>query len=205
MVMKAPDPDDPAPRGAPEPGGGALEGALLVAMPSMSDPRFYQTVIYVCAHGEEGAMGLIVNKRARELSFSDLLKQVGVDTGEGAGDLGVHFGGPVEVGRGFVLHSDDWEAEGATKALPGGLALTATVEILRDIAARRGPERAVLALGYAGWAPGQLEAELQQNGWLTCPADADLIFGADDDAKWRGALRKIGVDPGMLSSTGGMA
>lgn len=204
MSMKATDPEDPMAEDGPEPSGGALEGELLVAMPSMVDPRFYQTVIYVCAHGEEGAMGLIVNKRARELSFADLLKQVGVE-GEPAGDLGVHFGGPVEVGRGFVLHTDDWEAPGVTKPLPGGLALTATVEILRDIAVGKGPQRAVLALGYAGWAAGQLEQELQQNGWLTCPADPELIFGEDDDGKWRGALRKIGVDPALLSSTGGMA
>ncbi len=185
--------------------GGPLEGELLIAMPGMGDPRFFNTVIFMCAHGAEGAMGIIVNKPARELSFAELLDQVGVVPGEGAESFGVHFGGPVEVGRGFVLHSDDWEAPGATKPLAHGLALTATVEILRDMAAGKGPRRAVLALGYAGWAPGQLESELQTNGWLTCPADEEIVFGTDYEAKWRSALKKIGVDPAMLSSKGGAA
>ena len=197
------DPPSPEAMGLAEPG--PLEGELLVAMPGMGDPRFTQSVIFLCAHGDEGAMGLIVNKRAIGLSFADLLRQVGVSPGEEAAGLRVHFGGPVERARGFVLHSDDWEAPGATKPLPRGLALTATVDILRDISAGRGPRRAVLALGYAGWAPGQLEAELQANGWLTCPADPDLVFGEHDEAKWEGALRKIGVDPALLSSRGGTA
>lgn len=209
MSMSEPSEDDapetaPGPAG-PETGGGALEGALLVAMPGMGDPRFHQTVIYVCAHGEDGAMGLIVNKRAEDLTFADLLKQVGVEDAGAAAVRGVHFGGPVEVGRGFVLHSDDWEAPGVTKALENGLALTATIDILRDMAAGKGPAQAVMALGYAGWAPGQLERELQENGWLTCPADPELIFAADDAGKWAAALRAIGVDPALLSSHGGMA
>ena len=150
-------------------------------------------------------MGLIVNKPAAELSFTDLLEQVGVTPGDGADGFSVHFGGPVEVGRGFVLHSDDWEAPGATRALPGGLALTATVEILRAIAAGRGPARALLGLGYSGWGPGQLEGEILDNGWLTCPADAEIIFGVSDDDKWAASLRRIGVDPALLSATGGSA
>ncbi|MGM0584420.1 MAG: YqgE/AlgH family protein [Pseudomonadota bacterium] len=203
--MSEPDPTHAPPESGTDEGGGPLEGALLVAMPGMGDPRFFQTVIYLCAHGEEGAMGLIINKRARELTFAELLKQVGIEGGAKTGATPVHFGGPVEVGRGFVLHTDDWEAPGVTKPLPGGLALTATVEILRDMAAGKGPDQAVLALGYAGWSAGQLEVELQQNGWLTCDADPELIFGPDDEAKWTAALRKIGVDPAMLSSQGGMA
>ncbi len=202
--MTPPDPED-APDWGEDETGGPLEGELLVAMPGMGDPRFFQTVIFMCAHGSAGAMGLIVNKPARELSFAELLKQVGVPPGEGAEQFDVHFGGPVEVGRGFVLHSDDWEAPGATRPLTQGFALTATVEILRDISAGKGPRQAVLALGYAGWGPGQLEDELQANGWLTCPADEEILFGGDDDAKWRAALRKIGVDPAMLSAKGGAA
>lgn len=201
-------PTDPSRAGEPAdapPPDAALEGALLVAMPGMGDPRFVQTVIYVCSHGDEGAMGLIVNKPVRELTAPELLRQVGVTPGAGAEALSVHVGGPVETARGFVLHSDDWEAPGATKPLQGGLALTATIEILRDISRGRGPAKAVLALGYAGWAPGQLEAEILANGWLTCPADDELIFGRDDSGKWARALRKIGVDPAMLSSKGGRA
>ena len=184
---------------------GPLQGQMLIAMPGMGDPRFTQSVIYVCSHGSDGAMGLIVNKRARDLRFPDLLRQVGIEPGEKAQEIRVHFGGPVEVGRGFVLHSDDWEVPGATKPLPEGLALTATVEILKAIARGRGPTLAVMTLGYAGWAPGQLETELQGNGWLTCPADQQLIFGKDDDGKWEACLRKIGVDPALLSAKGGHA
>ena len=190
-----PDPDSEGP----------LQGALLVSMPGMGDPRFAQTVIYMCAHGDEGAMGLIVNKPARDLGFAELLEQVGVTPGPEAEGFPVHFGGPVEMGRGFVLHSDDWEAPGATQPLPGGLALTATIDILRDIAVGKGPRKAVLALGYAGWSPGQLEAELQANSWLTCPPDDELIFAAEDPGKWRAALLKIGVDPALLSAKGGAA
>jgi len=184
--------------------GGPLQGEMLVAMPGMGDPRFTHTVIYVCSHGTGGAMGLIVNKPAKELKFAALLKQVGIKL-EPAEDLAVRFGGPVEVGRGFVLHTDDWEAPGATKPLEDGLALTATVDILREIARGKGPKMAALALGYAGWSAGQLEGELARNGWLTCPADRDLIFGSDDDGKWERAMRKIGVDPALLSARGGQA
>ena len=182
-----------------------LTGKLLIAMPGMGDPRFTQSVIFLCAHGDEGAMGLIVNKRAEGLSFADLLRQVGVSPGEQAAGLAVHFGGPVERARGFVLHSDDWEAPGATKPLPRGLALTATVDILRDISAGRGPRQAVLALGYAGWAPGQLEAELQANGWLTAPADPDILFDRASDKKWHRALASMGIDPAMLYGDAGHA
>ena len=205
-MTDVPDPTEPDPTEPdPDAEASAIEGALLVAMPGMGDPRFTQSVIYVCSHGADGAMGLMVNKPVRELSAPDLLRQVGIAKAEAAEALAVHLGGPVETGRGFVLHSDDWESPGATKPLRDGLALTATLEILRDIARGRGPAKAVLALGYAGWAPGQLEAEIQANGWLTCPADSELIFGVDDGAKWTGALRKIGVDPALLSAQGGRA
>ncbi|MEM6744462.1 MAG: YqgE/AlgH family protein [Pseudomonadota bacterium] len=183
---------------------GPLQGELLVAMPGMGDPRFSHTVIYMCSHGAGGAMGLIVNKPAKELSFEALLKQLGIKAPPEEA-LQVRVGGPVEVGRGFVLHTDDWEAPGATKPLRDGLALTATVDILREIARGKGPRQAALALGYAGWSAGQLEDELARNGWLTCPADRELIFGAEDDGKWEAALRKIGVDPALLSARGGHA
>jgi len=201
-----PGPEGPA--AAPDPAHASrseIEGALLVAMPGVGDPRFAQAVVYLCSHGDDGAMGLVVNKPARDISLSDLLRQVGIPAGDAAESLSIHVGGPVQMARGFVLHTDDWEAPGATRPLQDGLALTATLDILRDIARGRGPKRAILALGYAGWAPGQLEAELARNGWLTCPADAELVFGPDDSAKWIAALRKIGVDPALLSARGGHA
>lgn len=182
-----------------------LEGRILVAMPGMQDPRFNQTVIYLCAHTADGAMGFIVNKPTNDLSFPDLLGQLGIELEPGAEEIRVHFGGPVEMGRGFVIHSGDFMLEGATKPLGDGLCLTATVEILRAMARGAGPREAVLALGYAGWAPGQLENEIAQNGWLDCPVDPQLIFGADDKGKWVAALRRIGVDPALLSAQGGHA
>jgi putative transcriptional regulator len=189
-----------------------LDGQLLVAMPGMSDKRFARAVIYLCAHSEDGAMGLIVNHRARQLSFSDLLVQLDViDEAEAirlperAGAVPVLKGGPVETGRGFVLHSDDYHADNSTLDIEDGVSLTATLDILRAIAAGQGPHRALLALGYSGWSPGQLEAELQANGWLTCPADAAILFDTPIESKYDRALRKIGIDPAMLSSDAGHA
>ncbi len=178
---------------------------MLVAMPGMQDPRFTQTVIYLCAHSDDGAMGLIVNKPSQDLSFGDMLGQLDIKPGPGAAGIHVHFGGPVEMGRGFVLHSEDFALEGVTKPLGDGICLTATVEILRAMAEGRGPSSAMLALGYAGWAPGQLENELAHNGWLDCPADHDIIFQRADGEKWEAALRRIGVDPALLSAQGGRA
>ncbi len=193
-------------RDAPaRPAAGSLEGRILVAMPGLRDPRFAQTVIYLCAHTEDGAMGLIVNKPTLDLSFPDLLSQLDIDPSPEAERIRVHYGGPVETGRGFVLHSEDFRLDGATKTLGGGLGLTATVEILRAMAGGGGPKDALLALGYAGWAPGQLEQEIAENGWLDCPTSREVIFGADDSAKWAAAMRSIGVDPALLSSQGGRA
>lgn len=183
----------------------SLEGHLLVAMPGMGDPRFAHSLVYMCAHSEDGAMGLIVNKRAADLSFPDLLEQLGIEGGDEASRISVHFGGPVEMARGFVLHSADFQIEDATTPVQDGICLTATIDILRAMAAGTGPRRSLIALGYAGWAPGQLEAEIQRNGWLHCPADEELVFGEDDRAKWGAALTKIGVDPAMLSGAGGTA
>ena len=180
----------------------ALVGSLLVAMPAMQDPRFHRTVVYLCAHSDEGAMGLIVNKPADSLALKDLFERLGIEPPAGAASQPVRFGGPVETGRGFVLHSDDYRSEEATLEVEDGIAMTATLDILHAMAAGEGPERAFVALGYAGWAPGQIEAELQANAWLTCPADADLVFGSDNAPKWAAAMRKIGVDPSLLGVGG---
>lgn len=185
---------------------------MLVAMPGMRDERFARAVIYVCAHSPEGAMGIIVNQPASHIKFTDLLVQLDVIPQDerihlpsGAGGVTVLRGGPVETGRGFVLHSADFFIQDSTLPIDDGICLTATLDILKAIAAGGGPASAVLALGYAGWAPGQLENEIQQNGWLHCPADSSLVFGTDTDAKYDHALRKIGIDPGMLSSESGHA
>ncbi len=182
-----------------------LDGKLLVAMPSMGDQRFSRAVIFVCAHSADGAMGLIVNKPAPELKFRDLLKQLRIPTSSEMREARVHFGGPVEHGRGFVLHSSDYEVEGASLQVNAAFSMTATVEVLQDIAKGSGPSSALLTLGYSGWGPGQLESEIQANGWLIAPADPDLVFAAQDAQKWEGALRKLSIDPRLLSSEGGRA
>jgi putative transcriptional regulator len=191
---------------------GYLDGQMLIAMPAMNDDRFTRAVIYVCAHSTEGAMGIIVNQPAANINFPDLLVQLEVipaaeriELPTKAGAVKVLKGGPVETGRGFVLHSADFFIENSTLPIDEGICLTATLDILKAIARGNGPASAILALGYAGWAPGQLENEIQQNGWLHCPADAELIFGTDTDGKYTKALRKIGIDPGMLSSEAGHA
>lgn len=182
-----------------------LTGQLLIAMPGMSDPRFAHTVIYMCAHSEDGAMGLVVNKLSDSIAFKELLEQVGVDDCAIQRDLPVHIGGPVETARGFVLHGDDYEHEG-TMPVENGIGLTASVDILRDVAEGAGPKHCLLALGYSGWGAGQLEQEIQQNGWLTANADESLIFGAGlDEDRWRSAIKTLGIDPSMLSSTAGRA
>jgi putative transcriptional regulator len=182
-----------------------LDGKLLVAMPGMGDIRFERAVIFICAHSSDGAMGLIINKPAPDLRFADLLEQLDIDADAGQSAIRVHFGGPVEHGRGFVLHSADYRAGDATMEVTGEFGMTATIDILRDIAVGRGPERSLLALGYAGWGPGQLEFEIQANGWLTCEASADLVFGNRDGGKWEAALASLGIDPRMLSAEGGRA
>ncbi len=193
-------------------GRGYLDGQMLIAMPSMRDERFARSVIYVCAHSSEGAMGIVVNQPASNINFSDLLVQLEVIPAADliqlpprAGLVKVLKGGPVETGRGFVLHSSDFFIENSTLPIDDGICLTATLDILKAIARGKGPESAVLALGYAGWGAGQLESEIQENGWLHCPADQELIFGPDIEGKYGRALRKIGIDPGMLSSEAGHA
>jgi putative transcriptional regulator len=184
--------------------GGYLAGQLLIAMPQMQDPRFQRTVIYMCAHSAEGAMGLVVNKPMDSLSFPDLLQQLEIERGGSSANMPIYFGGPVETGRGFVLHSADYVEE-ATLVIGGNVALTANIDIVRAIAKGEGPHKRLLALGYAGWGPGQLDHEIQANGWLSVPSDENLVFGTDDGAKWSSALAKLGVDVEKLSGFAGRA
>src|ERR1700730_7105031 len=193
-------------------GRGYLDGQMLIAMPTMRDERFARSLIYVCAHSSEGAMGIVVNQPAPNIRFSELLVQLEVipaaeliQLPPRAGVIKVLKGGPVEAGRGVVLNSSDFYIENSTLPIEDGICLTATLDILKAIARGKGPQSAVLALGYAGWAPGQLETEIQENGWLHCSADPELIFGPDIDSKYGRALRKIGIDPGKLSSEAGHA
>lgn len=182
-----------------------LTGKLLVAMPGMSDPRFATSVIYMAAHSADGAMGLLVNKPADGIIMADVLDHL---SSEAVGDqsaLGVHRGGPVETERGFVLHSDEYRSPLQTLVIADGFALTATLDILEDIATGTGPDKALLMLGYAGWGPGQLEAELSMNGWLTCDADMSLVFDLEDAAKWSAAVSSLGIDPLGLSAAAGRA
>jgi len=193
-------------------GGGDLDGHRLIAMPAMTDERFSRSLIYMCAHSTEGAMGIIVNHPASDISFTDLLVQLDVIPDDKRIELPhrrelvkVLKGGPVETGRGFVLHSSDFFIENSTLPIDDGVCLTATLDILKAIAQGTGPKSAILALGYAGWAPGQLENEIQGNGWLHCAADSELIFGDNAEDKYERALQKIGISPGMLSSEAGHA
>ncbi len=181
-----------------------LTGQLLIAMPGMTDPRFQRTVIYMCAHNEDGAMGLVVNRLFGSVTFEDLLEQLEIDIQEPVDNMPVHYGGPVESGRGFVLHSTDYVRDG-TLVVDDEVALTATIDILRAISENRGPRRNILLLGYAGWGPGQLDAEIQANGWLNVPCDESLLFDPDLDTKWERSIAKLGVSLSMLSAEAGHA
>ncbi len=187
-----------------------LDGQCLIAMPGMRDERFKRTVVYVCAHSDEGAMGLVINRRAPDVQLSELLLQLGIVENEQAirlraseAEVQVLRGGPVETGRGFVLHSSDYFTDASTLPIDDGVCLTHTIDVLRAIAVGDGPRQAVLALGYAGWGAGQLEHEIQANGWLHCDADAGLLFDISHDTKYQRALSKLGIDPGRLSSAAG--
>ena len=190
---------------------GYLDGQLLIAMPSMADPRFHRTVIYVCAHSAEGAMGLIVNQRAPHITLPKLLEQLEIELSNPrpgtarSTAMAVHTGGPVETSRGFVLHSSDYFAEDSTLTINESVCLTATVDILKAIAKGSGPNKAILALGYSGWASGQLEREIQSNSWLCCPPDDGIIFDGDLESKYTRALFSLGVDPSHLVGIAGHA
>lgn len=177
---------------------------MLIAMPQMQDPRFHRAVVYVCAHTAEGAMGLVVNRLLDALTFPDLLEQLGIEATSVCEPIQVHFGGPVEAGRGFVLHSTDYVQE-TTLMVDNEVALTATVDVLRAIAEGRGPRRCMLALGYAGWSSGQLDTEIRDNVWLNVPSDDDLLFGNQLEGKWERAIGKLGFDVNMLSGEAGHA
>ena len=179
-------------------------GQLLIAMPGMRDEQFYKTVIYVCAHTDDGAMGLILNQVINGLSFPSLIEQLGIEEAVNDPTVPIHFGGPVESGRGFVLHSNEYQRD-ATLEVDDSVSLTATIDVLKAIAEGRGPKQSLLALGYAGWGPGQLDDEIRANGWLQVPADMDLIFGDNQVNKWELSIAKIGIDPDMLSDEVGHA
>ena len=183
---------------------GYLTGQLLIAMPGMMDSRFARTVVYMCAHNEDGAMGLVINRLVGAITFPDLLSQLEIDSTPLAEHIRVHFGGPVESGRGFVLHSGEYAQEGTIQVNPQ-VALTATIDILKDMAVGQGPQHLIMALGYAGWGPGQLDSEIQSNGWLHAEADETLVFDSDLDTKWERAIAKLGIDPLMLSDQAGRA
>ncbi|MGB0934874.1 MAG: YqgE/AlgH family protein [Alphaproteobacteria bacterium] len=181
-----------------------LTGKLIVAMPNMTDPRFANSVIFICGHDKSGAMGLVINRLVETLTFFGLMEQLNIPVDPNIQDRPINYGGPVEMGRGFVLHSSDYMHESSV-SIAENVVLTATVDILRDLAQGGGPERCLLALGYAGWSPGQLEKEIQNNGWLEVEVDEELIFETRLDHRWREALEKIGVDPAMLSASAGHA
>ncbi|MEN3930354.1 YqgE/AlgH family protein [Microvirga sp. W0021] len=191
---------------------GFLEGHLLIAMPTMDDPRFERSVIYMCSHTDQGAMGIIINRPAEHIDFPELLVQLDIISEKDTFDLNsrlhnfeLMMGGPVENTRGFVLHSPDYRTPDNTIDIDDGVCLTATVDILRAIARGAGPKEALLALGYAGWSPGQIESEVQANCWLTCPATADILFHEAVDLRYEMALHSIGVDLGFLSNVAGRA
>ena len=181
-----------------------LTGHLLIAMPAMEDPRFAHSVIYLCAHTPEGAMGLVLNRPLQKPKFDDLLRQLEVAPVPPARRIQLCQGGPMDNARGFVLHTTDWTGEGSLK-VNEAMALTASLDVLKAIAEGRGPREGILALGYAGWGPGQLDAEIQQNAWLSVPADETIVFDEGYDTKWRRALGKLNIDPLLLSGAAGHA
>ncbi len=183
-----------------------LTGKLLIAMPSMNDPRFYRAVIFMCAHDAEGAMGLMINHEMPEIEFDDLVSQLKFESDMTFDNLSlpVMYGGPVECARGFLLHSNDFN-RADTMQIAHNYGITGTVDALHDIARGKRPKDLLFILGYAGWDAGQLDEELQQASWLVVDADPDLIFGGDPDEKWLRAVTKLGIDPAMLSGASGRA
>ena len=183
----------------------SYQGQYLIATPAMGDPRFTQTVIFLCAHDASGAMGLVINRAKSNLVISDLLDHVGVDGAVRVADTAVLEGGPVEVDRGFVLHSADWFRDDNSLKISDSLGLSTTKDALEALVSDTPPDRAMLAIGYAGWGPGQLEDEIASNAWLIAGGDDTLVFDNDMDAKWTQALARIGVNPAQLSAFGGSA
>jgi putative transcriptional regulator len=182
-----------------------LTGKMLIAMPGMGDPRFEHSVVFMCDHSGDGAMGLIINKPAKDLDIPTLLSQLDIDMQADLSGHSAHFGGPVETGRGFVLHSPDYRSIVTTLDVRDDVHMTATLDILEDLARGLGPARWLMMLGYAGWSAGQLEGEIVANGWLVCDATPELIFDVEDSKKWEAALESIGVPAFALSAEGGRA
>lgn len=199
MGSQAPNPQQPQDQ------QGFLHGKLLIAMPGMSDPRFEKSVIFMCQHSGTGAMGLIVNKPIEQITFRDLMQKMDIEVSPKTSARQVLFGGPVETDRGYVLHGNERGGRQSTMTITSEIALTPTVDMLRAIAEGRGPAQWLLALGYAGWGPGQIESEIAANGWIHCDADAAIIFGSEMDEKWRQAFGKLGADLSGLSSQVGRA
>ncbi len=189
----------------PEIGDNFLEGKLLIAMPGMADPHFEKSVIFMCAHSSEGAMGIMINRPVVGLSFHDMMEKLELNVKPDTPNFPILYGGPVETGRGFVLHSGDYESSEATLPVSEDISLTATLDILRAMADGRGPQHAIFALGYAGWTAGQIEDEIRRNGWIHCDCDPELLFDAELDSKWSAALRKLGIDVSGLSLHAGHA
>ncbi|MDE2112622.1 MAG: YqgE/AlgH family protein [Alphaproteobacteria bacterium] len=182
-----------------------LEGKLLIALPGMADPRFEKSVIFMCAHSAKGAMGLIINKPIAGLTLRDLMPKLSIDVAMPVFGAPIMFGGPVQIDRGYVLHSAEYGGRESTLSITSDISLTATVNVLTAISEGRGPSKSILALGYAGWGAGQIESELQANGWLHCDADAHLIFDSPSDTKWQSALARLGADISGLSAEAGRA
>ncbi len=194
----------------------SLEGKLLISMPSIAEGCFARSVVYICAHSQDGAMGLIINQAAQNIDFSELLEQLDIDddstqdSGNDAKDRVaqsqiIHLGGPVETSRGFVLHSPEYFQDASTVQMNDHFSLTSTPDILKALVEGDGPRHAIIALGYSGWSPGQLENEIQHNGWLHCDADPELVFGVELDAKYDNALSKLGIASSQLIAEAGHA
>ncbi len=181
-----------------------LTGQIIVSMPSLEDERFYKTVIYICAHSSEGSMGIIINKKIDYDLYPDLLQQLGIDKPLNNKKLFIRYGGPVESGRGFVLHSDDMVRK-ETLNIDKGVALTSTAEFFDDLSKGKGPKNCILALGYAGWQPGQLEHEIMRNSWMSLSVDNSFLFDDEVSRKWSQAYKLIGIDPNSLSFQSGNA
>lgn len=187
-------------------GGSFLEGKLLIALPGMPDPRFERSVIFMCAHSQEtGAMGLVINKPIEGLNFRELIEKLEIPLQPETPNFPIFYGGPMDTGRGFVLHSNDYEGEDSTLSVSADVSLTATLDILRAIAEGHGPERAIFTLGYAGWGPGQIEDEIRTNGWVHCDADMKILFDAAVNTKWSTAFSKLGIDLSGLTTIAGRA
>jgi putative transcriptional regulator len=183
-----------------------LEGKLLIALPGMTDPRFDGSVIFICAHSlDSGAMGICINRPIDGLNFRELASRLEIEASPEAADIPIHYGGPVDTDRGFVLHSKDYDGEDSTLPITEDVSLTATLDILRAMATGQGPRRAVFALGYAGWREGQIEEEIRANAWLHCDPDVELLFGENLEGKWSAALNKLGIDISGLTANAGRA